>query len=184
MSRRPDTKWRQQPFGRRGRGLKTRVFPCPRDFGKKEKCNQEWVSKNGKKSFLLCCDFDLEKLISSGHYHCYCVYQIWEAMQWVWESHKHYYAPPPSRPRARHPDTSACQILCHSFQVICQQMHRNLKRLWVNEWTNGRTEGQTGGRVVGVGGIPMCLRSLKINQFRASSLPMCVANLRTISSAV
>ena len=41
--------------------------------------------------------------------------------------------------RVSYMDTSACQILCHSFQVTCQQMCRNLK-IW---WTNGQTDRQT-----------------------------------------
>ena len=35
-------------------------------------------------------------------------------------------------PRLRYLNTSACQIVCHFLQVICQQMCRNLKKV-VNE---------------------------------------------------
>ena len=38
--------------------------------------------------------------------------------------------------RVSHLDTSAYQIICHSIQLICQKMQRNLK-MW---WTNGRVE--------------------------------------------
>ena len=38
-----------------------------------------------------------------------------------------------------HLDTSACEILCHSFQVICQQMHMKLWR--IDGRAYGRTEG-------------------------------------------
>ena len=42
-------------------------------------------SKMSKNNILWFCDvtFDLEKLVSSGHYHYKCVFQIWEQyIQW------------------------------------------------------------------------------------------------------
>ena len=44
-------------------------------------------------------------------------------------------------------DTSACQILCHLFQVICQQMHAQPPENAVNEQTDRWTDRQTNNNI-------------------------------------
>ena len=51
--------------------------------------------------------------------------------------------------RRSHLDKLACQIVCHSFQVIGQQMHRDLKMWWTNRQMDGLTDRQMDEQVAG-----------------------------------
>ena len=77
----------------------------------------EWLFDASDRSWFLDCWLD------------YC--PSWHVYGWTnaWNdnnTHRHR-----CQPRVSHLDTSACPILCHSFQVIfCHQMHKNLKMWW------------------------------------------------------